>query len=253
MGSEAHHFEDVWLRSVAQGPGDGPDSVAAAEPPAAGCDEASTMGTTMIPKIIEDPGERTVKRRPDDVSKPLKGDSQGRVSLEAYYGYVSVLVRQNFPAHLAGRVEADDIVHDVLLRVWRADPDFAARSEGERLSFLRKACAWALLDTIRRFDRNKRRGSLDQSLDDSAARLEEWLVAVQSSPSQRASKHEQLLRLAQALGELPENQRRAVELRHLKRHSLAETADFLGISLAAAAGLLRRGLGTLRDRLQERG
>jgi RNA polymerase sigma-70 factor (ECF subfamily) len=181
----------------------------------------------------------------------MEGDSEGRVRLEDYRGYVSFLVRQNFPAHLASRVEPDDLIQDVLLKVWGADPEFAARSEGERLSFLRKACASVLMDTIRRFDRGKRRASLDQSLDDSSARLEEWLAAVQSSPSQRASKHEQLLRLAQALGELPENQRKAVELRHLKRHSLAETADVMGISLAAAAGLLRRGLGTLRDRLVE--
>ncbi len=93
----------------------------------------------------------------------------------------------------------------------------------------------------------------DRSLDDSAARLEEWLAAVQSSPSQRASKHEQLARLAHALAGLPENKRRAVELRHLKRHSLAETASIMGISPPAAAGLLRRGLGTLRDRLEDPG
>jgi RNA polymerase sigma-70 factor (ECF subfamily) len=205
----------------------------------------------MIPEIIEDSGRRPVRPRPDGVSKPLEEDSDGRVRLEEYYGYVSVLVRQSFPAHLAARVEPDDLVQEVLLKVWGADPDFGIRSEGERLSFLRKACASVLMDTIRRFDRGKRRVSLDRSLDDSSARLEGCLAAVQSSPSQRASKHEQLLRLAQALAELPENQRRAVELRHLKRHSLAETAGILGISLPAAAGLLRRGLGTLRDRLGE--
>ena len=91
--------------------------------------------------------------------------------------------------------------------------------------------------------------ALDLSLDDSSARLEEWLAAVQSSPSQRASKHEQLLRLAQALAALPPNQRRAVELRHLKLHSLAETAAILGISPPAAAGLLRRGLDTFATAL----
>jgi hypothetical protein len=67
-----------------------------------------------------------------------------------------------------------------------------------------------LIDTIRRYDRSKRKVVQDQALDDSSARLEEFLAAVKSSPSQRASNHEQLLRLAQALTDLPENQGLAV-------------------------------------------
>lgn len=152
---------------------------------------------------------------------------------------------------MARQVEHEDLVQDVLLKAWAADPDFSGRSDGERLAFLRKTCASVLVDTIRRYDRGKRKVVVDQRLDDSSARLEEWLAAVQSSPSQRASNHEQLLRLAQAPADLPENQRQAVELRHLKRHTLAEAAAILGISPQAAAGLLRRGLEKLRDRLVE--
>jgi len=177
------------------------------------------------------------------------GETARRSRLEEYSGYVHYLVRQHCPAHLAQKVGHDDIVQDILLKVWVSDPNFTARSEEERLSFLRMTCSSVLIDTIRRYDRGKRRVALDQSLDDSSARLEQWLAAVQSSPSQRASKHEQLLRLAQALAMLPDNQRRAVELRHLKRQSLAETAAMMGVSAQAAAGLLRRGLATLRERL----
>jgi len=205
----------------------------------------------MFSRIIGNSVHGPVRRGPDDVSNPLTGDPSRRCRLEEYHGYVYYLVRQNCPAHVARQVEHGDLVQDVLLKAWAADPDFSQRSDGERLSFLRKTCSSVLIDTIRRYDRVKRKVTLDQTLDDSSARLEEWLVAVQSSPSQRASNHEQLLRLAQALGELPENQRQAVELHHLKRRSLAETAEMMGISAPAAAGLLRRGLGTLRDRLVE--
>jgi RNA polymerase sigma-70 factor, ECF subfamily len=205
----------------------------------------------MIPRIIEKSVRRPVKPGADDVSKPLSGDRSARCRLEEYRGYVDYLVRQGCPAHLSRRVEPEDLVQDVLLKAWTSDPDFSGRSEGERLSFLRKTCASVLTDTIRRFDRGKRKVALDQSLDDSSARLEEWLAAEQSSPSQRASKHEQLLRLAQALSELPENQRKAVEMRHLKRHSLDEAAAIMAVSPAAVAGLLRRGLETLRSRLGE--
>ena len=199
--------------------------------------------------MIENSVKRTVRPGADDVSNPLRGGASRCRRLEEYHGYVSYLVRQNCPAHVARQVEHDDLVQDVLLKAWASDPEFSGRREGERLSFLRKTCNSVLIDTIRRYDRSKRKVMLDQALDDSSARLEEWLAAVQSSPSQRASNHEQLLRLAQALAELPENQRLAVELRHLKRRSLADTAELMGISPQAVAGLLRRGLGKLRDRL----
>jgi RNA polymerase sigma-70 factor, ECF subfamily len=201
--------------------------------------------------MIENSVKRTVRSGPDDVSNPLRGGASRCRRLEEYHGYVSYLIRQNCPAHVARQVEHEDLVQDVLLKAWASGLDFSGRSDGERLTFLRKTCNSVMIDTIRRYDRSKRKVVLDQALDDSSARLEEWLAAVQSSPSQRASNHEQLLRLAQALAELPENQRLAVELRHLKRRSLADTAELMGISPQAAAGLLRRGLGKLRDRLVE--
>ena len=47
--------------------------------------------------------------------------------------------------------------------------------------------------------------SLETSLTDSSARLEAWLVADQSSPSQRAERNEQLLALSQAIDLVREN------------------------------------------------
>ena len=56
------------------------------------------------------------------------------------------------------------------------------------------------------------------------ARLGRLLPADQSSPSQRAHKNEQLLKLAEALNQLPETQRQAVELHHLLGMTLTEVA-----------------------------
>jgi RNA polymerase sigma-70 factor (ECF subfamily) len=56
-----------------------------------------------------------------------------------------------------------------------------------------------------------------------------------------------LLRLAQALAELPDDQRAAVELKHLKGYSLEEVARQLGRTKASVAGLLFRGLRRLRE------
>ena len=95
----------------------------------------------------------------------------------------------------------------------------------------------------------RREWSLDAALDQSASRLERWLAADQSSPSQRAIRQEDLLRVSEAMAGLPEAQRRAIEMHHLRSLPLSDIADELGTTKAAVAGLLHRGMKTLRSRL----
>jgi RNA polymerase sigma-70 factor (ECF subfamily) len=57
-------------------------------------------------------------------------------------------------------------------------------------------------------------------------------------------------RLVRALAALPEDQREAVRLRHLEGWPLTAIAEKLDRSLAAAAGLIKRGMQTLRDALR---
>ncbi len=92
---------------------------------------------------------------------------------------------------------------------------------------------------------------MHRALEESSAQLEAWLAAEQSSPSEQVERHEQALRLAEALAGLPDKQRQAVELRHLRGLSLAEVAAELGSSKAAVVGLLHRGVEKLRALLSE--
>ena len=66
-----------------------------------------------------------------------------------------------------------------------------------------------------------------------------------------ASQNEQLLRLAAALARIPDAQREAVVLHHLQEWPLAEVAEQLGRSESAVAGLLHRGLKSLRRMLED--
>ncbi|MCA9067578.1 MAG: hypothetical protein KDA84_01560, partial [Planctomycetaceae bacterium] len=56
-----------------------------------------------------------------------------------------------------------------------------------------------------------------------------------------------------ALRELPEDQRRAVELRHVHGLTVKDIAEAMEKSLPAVGGLLQRGLKTLREKLQRPG
>jgi len=71
-----------------------------------------------------------------------------------------------------------------------------------------------------------------------------------TSPSGRVMRQEQLLRLAEALARLPDDQRLALELHHLQGLAVQEVGRRMVRSTAAIAGLLRRGLAALREELE---
>ena len=73
----------------------------------------------------------------------------------------------------------------------------------------------------------------------------------ETSPSQRLIKGETALRFAELLETLPEMQREAVRWKLLEGRRIDEIAEILGRSLAATAGLFKRGLAKLRESMSE--
>jgi RNA polymerase sigma-70 factor, ECF subfamily len=181
-----------------------------------------------------------------------KGDQS---SLERFRGYLAFLARLHWDSRLQGKFDPSDLVQQTLLEAFENWGQFQHGGDEELAAWLRRILAHNLADLLRAFGRAKRDVALEKSLEaalgDSSSRLEGWLAAEQSSPSQQASKDEQLLRLSDALDQLPAPQREAVVLHYLQGMSLAGLADHLGRSQASVAGLLRRGLGKLRDLLRE--
>jgi RNA polymerase sigma-70 factor (ECF subfamily) len=178
-------------------------------------------------------------------------------SVEDYRAYLLLLVRLQMGSRLRDKVDASDIVQQAILHAHEKRAQFRGETEGEWLAWLRAILSNAMAAALRRFDTQARdRGrerSLDGELERSSARLESLLVADQTSPSERAVRGEELLRLAQAIAELPEDQRRVVELHYLKGLAVADVAVEIGRTRPAAVGLLFRGLKRLRERLRDAG
>jgi RNA polymerase sigma-70 factor, ECF subfamily len=77
------------------------------------------------------------------------------------------------------------------------------------------------------------------------------LAADESTPSKRLMRGEKSARLAQLLEGLPERQAFALRMRFYEKLPIRSLADLLGTSELAAAGLIKRGLQTLKQRLHE--
>lgn len=172
---------------------------------------------------------------------------------ENYRNYLCVLARQQLDPRLCGKLDASDIVQDALLQAHLHKEQCRGKSEPERLAWLRRILLNELAGAIRHFARRRRDADLEVSLQEelsrSSARLEDWLAATESSPSQQAGRHEQLLELAAALAELPDDQREAIEIHHLQGLPFTEIAELMGRSKPSVAGLIFRGVRSLRKRL----
>jgi RNA polymerase sigma-70 factor, ECF subfamily len=178
-------------------------------------------------------------------------------SIEDYRDYLVLLVRLQLGSRLRAKVDASDIVQQAILQAHQNRDQFRGGTEGEWLAWLRAILANALAAAARRFDTQARdrtrERSLEGELERSSSRLESLLVADQTSPSERAVRGEELVRLAHAIAGLPEDQRRVVELHYLKGLAVADVAEQIGRTRPAAVGLLFRGLKRLRELLREPG
>jgi RNA polymerase sigma-70 factor, ECF subfamily len=112
-----------------------------------------------------------------------------------------------------------------------------------------------LVDVVREFEGAKRDVALERSLEatlaQSSARLEALLQGKLTSPSEHALRHEQLLELSDALAQLPEDQRQALEMHYLQGCAVPEVAEQMSRTERSVAGLVRRGLQKLRELLAD--
>jgi RNA polymerase sigma-70 factor (ECF subfamily) len=177
------------------------------------------------------------------------------LNLERFREYLRLLARLQLDARYQGKIDLSGVVQQTLLEAHQAAEQLCSLDDSALAAWLRRALANNLTDEVRRLGRQSRNvfleRSLEAALESSSSRLEQWLVTEDASPSEQAARNEQLLRLADALTRLPDDQRTAIERHHLQGRPLADIARELGRSRGAIGALLLRGMKKLRHLLQD--
>jgi RNA polymerase sigma-70 factor (ECF subfamily) len=172
--------------------------------------------------------------------------------LEKFRAYLTLLARVRIDPRLQGKLDLSGVVQQTLLEAHRGREQIADCNEAQQAAWLRRLLANNLTDEVRKLRAEARDVHREQALDASSARLEAWLAAEQSSPSEQVQRKETALELADALEQLPADAREALVLQHWHAWTLAQIAEHLGRTPGAVAGLIHRGLQQLKKILAAR-
>jgi RNA polymerase sigma-70 factor (ECF subfamily) len=139
------------------------------------------------------------------------------------------------------RALAEDIVQDALLAVWRSGSRYD-RTRGSVRTWTLGIVHNRAVDALRRSGVHERRRASDDG-------IEETVEAEQRTDAQ-AIENSTSLEIRGAIDELPNEQRRVIELAYFGGFTHAEIASMLDAPIGTVKGRMRLGLHKLRDQLQ---
>lgn len=137
------------------------------------------------------------------------------------------------------RAEAEDVVQEAMLRLWRIAPDWR-RGEAQVSTWLYRVVTNLCTDRQRRLARHAR--SMGDDLPD--------VADDRPDADARLVQADRMAALNAALAALPPRQREAVILRHIEGLANPEIAQILGIGVEAVESLTARGKRALATALE---
>jgi RNA polymerase sigma-70 factor (ECF subfamily) len=143
--------------------------------------------------------------------------------------------------------EAEDVVQETFLELWRRSAQFDAGRGG--------AAAWVVtIARSRAIDRLRASGTAGRALEGAATAPDQLVASAFAAPSEEAERRRDEKRVAAALEALPEEQRRTIELAYYEGLSQTEIAVKTGsplgtvkmrvkLAMIKLGGLLKEGAG----------
>ena len=193
-----------------------------------------------------------------DLLKDVENGDPAAVNrlLDRHREAVRRMVQMRLDQAVARRVDASDVVQDVLLEASQRLSDYIRSPSMPFHLWLRQLAKDRIIDMHRRHRAAQRR-SVDReqnissfaSDDQSAADLTALLRDAELTPAASALRKEMEERFVLALDQLEENEREIVIMRHFEHLGNGEVAEALGLSAPAAGMRYLRAIRRLRELL----
>ena len=177
-------------------------------------------------------------------------DSALGTLLEAYRDRLRAHSVRELQPGLDARVDASDIVQRTCLSAVMHFADFDGDGAAQFAAWLMQIHRRNLIDEVRKHTATQKRDAAAEYAGDPQLVIA-GVASRRSTPSQMAMREDRRRALEMCLARLPEAQAAVVRMKHLDGVKLREIARRIGRSEEAVAGLLRRGLRTLRRELDE--
>lgn len=179
--------------------------------------------------------------------------------LDRFRPYLNVIAQRLMDERLQSRLDFSDLVQATFLEASRDFPSFRGDTVESFLAWLRNILrnnvSTAHQHHLAAQKRSAKKEVVISVSSDTGSRplgIAEILPSDASTPSQRLMRDEAAVVLAACLDQLPDKQREAIRMRYLEGKSLKEISALLEKSEMAVAGLLKRGLRTLREEMMVR-
>lgn len=183
-----------------------------------------------------------------------QGNEEAITALLAHYRPALKLIAElEVGARLQRREDASDIVQKTEVEVLQSIREFRGSSEPEFSGWIKTILRRNISNAVRDNRAAKRDLRREQYLDHEEGSINVAWLTPSRGRYMTASKHvikaEAALKLIAILNKLPEDQRAAVKMRHLRGYSLEDISAEMNKSPASVVGLLRRGLQALREQV----
>jgi RNA polymerase sigma-70 factor (ECF subfamily) len=172
--------------------------------------------------------------------------------------HTSALTRfaaSRLPKSVRDVVDPEDIVQQTFAQAFRSISRYRQQEDASFLSWLTGIAENKIMDTVKSLQREKRGGHhrrvrhIAATDTRSVADLVDLLSAGSHTPSRSVARHEAVGAIQNAIEQLPEEYRRAVQLRLLECKSLEETAQLMNRGPRAVQGLIDRAKKKMRAAL----
>jgi RNA polymerase sigma-70 factor (ECF subfamily) len=144
---------------------------------------------------------------------------------------------------LKNKADAEDLVQDTFLKVWRTGSAFDP-GRGSLDGWILLAARSLAIDLLRRRSLETRKLASEASVS---------AVSDERGPEWHAERRDLIQRVLEAMDRLPPRQRSAVALAYFGERSSAQVAELQGIPPGTVKSRIRAGIATLRQSLAERG